>query len=391
MATLEKRGEWWTIRWTEPKPGGEGRRWRRHRVRTRRQAEKLRIEIEDAVRLDGAWVPAAARPEATRLTDAIQAFLEHSGRSNAPATTLRKSQMLKLLVRHLGDEARVDGLSYETLGEFHAWLRQPRTGRHLHGRGSETCRKIIGEVELLWRWAAQRQARGQFRGVPTPDSLDLQRAAAPEAQAPTWAEMDACIFAAKGWQRRLYVVLRCTGLRVGQVMRLRWDDLDLDEGVLRFRGELGKTKHERRGRRQPIAPVLLQELKTWEQRGEWLIDCPRRERIARARDAARAWQRAGVAEEKWAQPHHAFRKGWATGLQLAGVDKEAIEYMQGHQVGHLTGLATSRDRYLDPRALPLVEAVGQVPPIALMLPMGYPPDRENIVSSSNLGHIGGGP
>jgi len=370
MATLEKRGDWWTIRWTEPRPGGEGRRWRRHRVRTRRQAEKLRIEIEDAVRLEGAWVPAAARPQATAIADVIAAFLEHSGRSNAPSTTLRKGQMLKLLVRHLGPDARVDQLSYETLGGFHAWLRDPETGRHVHGRGPETCRKIIGEVELMWRWAAQRQARGQFRGVPTPDSLELQRAASPEAQAPTWAEMDACIHAARGWQKRLYIVLRCTGLRVGQAMRLTWDDIDLDKGVLRFRGELGKTRHERRGRRQPLAPVLLEELRRWERRSEWLVDCPRRERVARARDAARAWHRAGIPEEKWAQPHHAFRKGWATGLQLANVDKEAIEYMQGHKVGHLTGLASSRDRYLDPRALPLVEAVGRVPPIARMLPGG---------------------
>ncbi|MEM6927084.1 MAG: tyrosine-type recombinase/integrase [Myxococcota bacterium] len=370
MATLEKRGDWWTIRWTEPKPGGEGRRWRRHRVRTRRQAEKLRIEIEDAVRIEGSWVPAAARPLSTPLSEVIEAFLAHSDRSNAPSTTLRKRQMLKLLTRHLGDEARVDGLSYESLGGFHAWLRNPETGRHLHGRGPETCRKIIGEVELMWRWASIRQARGQFRGVPAPDSLDLKRAAAPEAQAPTWAEMDACIHAANGWQKRLYIVLRCTGLRVGQAMGLQWSDLDLDKGILRFRGELGKTKHERRGRRQPLAPVLLEPLREWDRRSEWIIECPRRERVARARDAARAWHRAGIPEEKWAQPHHAFRKGWATGLQLAGVDKEAIEYMQGHQVGHLTGLASSRDRYLDPRALPLVEAVGQVPPIARMLPGG---------------------
>jgi len=391
VATLEKRGEWWTIRWTEAGPGGGDRRWRRHRVRTRRQAEKLRIEIEDAVRLEGAWVPAAARPQATSIRDIVDAFLEHSGRSNASSTTLRKSQMLRILVRHFGQDARIDQLSYEALGAFHAWLKDPETGRHVHGRGPETCRKIVGEVELMWRWAAQRQARGQFRGVPTPDSLDLQRAAAPEAQAPTWAEMDACIHAARGWQKRLYTVLRCTGLRVGQAMQLQWDDLDLEMGILRFRSELGKTKHERRGRRQPIAPVLLAELRTWEPRSEWLIDCPRLERVARARDAARAWHRAGIAEEKWAQPHHSFRKGWATGLQLAGVDKEAIEYMQGHRVGHLTGLASSRDRYLDPRALPLVEAVNQVPPVAPMLPGGVFIDPTDAGESLITRRGGGGP
>lgn len=141
-------------------------------------------------------------------------------------------------------------------------------------------------------------------------------------------------------------------------MGLRWKDLRLDVPVpiLHVRPELGKSRQERRGRWVPIAPVLVAELGRLPRDGEFVIGCGRLERTARARDAARAWARGGVDPAVCEQPHHAFRAGFVSGLARLGADREAVEYLVGHSGG-------VRERYLDPDAIPLVQAVELVPEI----------------------------
>ena len=81
--------------------------------------------------------------------------------------------------------------------------------------------------------------------------------------------------------------------------------------------------------------------------------------MARARDFARAWQRAGVPIEVRKQPTHAFRKGFKSGLLALGGHPDAIDFLQGHVLGR-----GSRSRYIDPyTALPLKETVALVPTI----------------------------
>ena len=54
---------------------------------------------------------------------------------------------------------------------------------------------------------------------------------------------------------------RSTGLRVGQVLRLEWQDFDLDALRQHVRPELGKSRAEKAGRYIPAAPTLLPVLK----------------------------------------------------------------------------------------------------------------------------------
>ncbi len=279
-------------------------------------------------------------------------------RRRAPSTTRRYAQMLEGFRSWSGDVLVDEALSFEALSEYHAHLSQPETGRHLHARSAETVRKHLEAIELLWRWAWQRQARGTYHGVPQPDSLDLERQAAPHKLAPSWAQMDAMIEASDGWQHDLYLVLRFTGLRVAQALALRWEDvrLDLSPAQLRIRPELGKTKQERRGRWVPLAPAFVAILAGWGRREGYLVPCARKRREARARDAQRAWERAGVEPLVWEGcAHHAFRAGFQAELKAAGADTEAVEYLVGHSRGDV------RERYVGPDALPLVEAVALVP------------------------------
>jgi hypothetical protein len=176
--------------------------------------------------------------------------------------------------------------------------------------------------------------------------------------------MDACIAAAIGPQRRVAIVMRYTGLRVGQVMRLRWDDVDLEASTLRIRPELGKSRAESVGRTVPISAHLVREMAGWGLREGWLIPSFRqpgpRERTFRARDLGRAWERAGVRAEVWqGRPDHAFRKGFRSELRRAGGDSEAVEYLLGHRLGR-----GEEGTYTDPDALPLRATVDLIPDLS---------------------------
>ncbi len=227
-------------------------------------------------------------------------------------------------------------------------------------RARATCRKAVEVVQGAWAWAAEQD---EYDGmVPRPKKVRLPSLSSDPTVAPTWAEMDAVIAVASEGQQRLAVLLRFTGLRVQQVMGLRWEDLDLRKGTLTVRGELGKTKQERRGRVVPLSPLLIDELRSWGPGIGWIVPSRRkadgpRAREARARDMRRLWKRAGVRDEVWTgRPHHCFRKGFTSGLKRLRADDEAVEYLLGHSL-QLRGV------YTDPHALPLIDAVKLIPPI----------------------------
>ncbi|HJN76397.1 MAG TPA: site-specific integrase [Myxococcota bacterium] len=267
---------------------------------------------------------------------------------------------LRWLRGNVGDIPTLEDLSKRRLMAYYDALATG--GRHGRSRNLDTRRRMVQDVFQAWEWLDNQDEYEET--VPRPRRFDMRRQPQSPTLAPTWAEMAACVGATQGWHRRVGLVLYYTGLRVGQVMQLRWSDFDLDHAsgpLLTIRGELGKTKHERMGRVVPVSAHLVEELRTWERIEDWLIVSPRkrggaRERMFRARDMGRAWERAGVPQAFWKQrPDHAFRKGLISGLKREGADDEAVEQLVGHkQVGQ-------RATYIDPDALPMREAVRLIP------------------------------
>ncbi|OWJ89182.1 integrase [Pseudomonas sp. A46] len=69
--------------------------------------------------------------------------------------------------------------------------------------------------------------------------------------------------------RCLMLVLYCTGMRLGEAVRLSMDDIDLDQGVLMVRNS------KRRSRLVPIRDDLVNELRRYAQARQRLIDSNR--------------------------------------------------------------------------------------------------------------------
>lgn len=362
MASITERGGRFCVRWRDA--GGRGAKAHQITVSTRRRAEALAEEIERAIERDGVYEP--GRPSGpTALGVVLMDFISDSHRRHAEGTTTLFMRRLDMFRQWVGD-VPVSALSWQLLSDYHTHLQSPEArGRNVwRPRGPNTLHAHFQAVEGVWRWAWQRQARGVYHGVPQPDSLGLQHQPPPHRVAPTWAQMDAAIACARGWQRPFFVLMRCTGLRQRQALHLRWSDVDLDADppILHLRPELGKSRQERRGRYMPIAPVLVAEMAGWGVREGYVVPCDRASRVAIGRDGRRTWKRAGVPEEVWRGcPHHAFRAGFQSGLKRLRADTEAVRYLVGHS-------RDLREHYVGPDALPLVETVGLVPEI----------DRDNV-------------
>jgi integrase len=358
MASIDKRGKGYRVRWRDPDSGPRSRQCPDHRT-----AKRLQREIERAVAEGRRWEPDCT-PAVVGLEEILKAFITDSHRHNRPTTVDRYAYTLEMFRRWLKGQVgarraqKPSVLTQKLLGDWYDALGSGKwEGRE---RAAATCRKAIEVVQIAWRWA---YGQDEFDGlVPQPKTIRFPVVTSDPTVAPTWAEMDTVIAVANDGQRRLAMLLRFTGLRVQQAMGLRWDDIDIRGSTLTVRGELGKTKQERRGRVVPLSPFLLNELRTWERDSDWIVPSRRKQdgpraRKARARDMARLWKRAGIREEVWKRrPHHCFRKGFVTGLKDLRADNDAVEVLVGHSLG-LRGV------YTDNSAHHLRETIKLIPPI----------------------------
>jgi integrase len=361
VASIEKWKGGYRVRWRDP-----DRQCRSRTAPNLETARKLKRFVEEAVAQGVKWQPGGVG-EGTDLEEILRDYIRECVRMFRPATVRRYAcclEMLRTWMCATKKEMTPSTLSKALIADYYEYL--VKTGRHGRTRTPGSAQKIVAAVELFWRWAYEQEDYGET--IPRPRRLPFARQPRTPTVAPTWHEMDRCVAACSGWHRQLVILLRFTGLRVQQAMLLKWVDFDLTAATLRVRGELGKSSQERAGRIVSVSHHLAEELmamKPPQERTGFIVECGRkadgpRAREARARDMARAWKRAGVREEVWKQrPHHAFRKGFRSGLKRLGADDMAVEFLLGHSLG-IAGV------YTDPDAMPLRDAVDRIPPLTQM-------------------------
>ena len=112
-------------------------------------------------------------------------------------------------------------------------------------------------------------------------------------------------------------------------------------------------------------PLWPPEVATWGTRDGFLIPPTRRKtRVSPTPPITALWRLAGVPEAVWAppegrskgNPHHAFRKGFKTGLGVLGVSQDIRDFLVGHHRGV--------DEVYVSLAGPARGAVERIPPLA---------------------------
>ena len=176
-------------------------------------------------------------------------------------------------------------------------------------------------------------------------ALDRPSAQQSEARHLSVPEVRSLVAAADGWMRAAVLVLAVTGLRRGELLALRWADLDLGAGVLHVAATLTRTRSDglvrtpaktaRSRRSVPLAPVAVQALALHRNAlsaaplpsapvfpntvGGWM----------EPRNFTRAFQAVAEAAGVDATPH-TLRHSAATAMIAAGTPLTVVSDLLGH-------------------------------------------------------------
>lgn len=361
MATYSKRGRGYSVRWRDP--GGQNPR--RYQVPDLNTAKELAAEAAGCEARGVPWIPPKERVAAVSvqlLDDLAVAWLADKKRTAARATINAYTDNVERFIDFV--HARVGcrpTLAHFTRGEVQAFDRAMLD----RGLAVSTRRSRVAAVKTWAGWLEAEHPE-HFRAAPI-KAVAMPRAPEPSVLALSWGEVDATIAHMGGEGHVAATIARCTGLRRGEVVALRWRDLIPATGgglLLRIRSEI--TKGGRSGRVVPVAPVLADYLATHRKS---IDEAPLSDsRIVSIRDdsfgvmvasAIRAAVADGTCRADALSVHsstHLFRKAFITNLRRAKADADAVEHLVGHKLSGVRGC------YLDLDDL-MLAAVALVPPV----------------------------
>jgi integrase len=239
----------------------------------------------------------------------------------------------------LGRAATMDDLNNDCVSSLMAWSRA-------RGNSARTANKFRDQLLAIWRFACRR---GVLATWP-----DVEPEIEPQRTPLAWSETELRALArachqcagtidgiqASTWWLALHLVLWQTMERIGAVMALEWDHVDLDRGWVTFVAE-----HRKGGRADAVHKIgsdcvsLLRTMKRpsgkvfpwpweitylWRQYGELL-------------------KSAGLSTDRRSK-FHRMRRSAATHFKAAGQDPQ-------DRLGH-SDPRIMRQSYLDPRMLP---------------------------------------
>lgn len=148
-------------------------------------------------------------------------------------------------------------------------LRSVRTGKPLAGKTRLHIYRVLSE-------ALKRGVRWQLIERNPCEDVDAPRKNKPQIETLDAEQLQTVLEASRGgdWETAV-LILATTGMRRGEVLALRWSDIDLDAAALFVRRTLedvnGKVafkepKTDRSRRKVALAEVTVNALRTWRQR-----------------------------------------------------------------------------------------------------------------------------
>ncbi len=143
------------------------------------------------------------------------------------------------------------------------------------------------------------------------------------------------------WWKAFISVAVTTGMRRGELLALRWKDVDLESGTVWVRNYSGHTTKSRKNRVLALLPEVCGLVDRLERRGPQIFvreDGSSMDSTLN-QEFAKIVKRAGI---EWCTPHD-LRRTFVTQLAAAGVNEAVVQKLAGHAsidttVKHYTGV-----------------------------------------------------
>lgn len=270
-------------------------------------------------------------------------FIGLAEASNRPSEIHNKRKAGNYFLALFGAK-RLDEIGSRELEHFKAKLLKGDEDRQWKALKPKSARNYLYIIKRMLRVAKRFKLVAE---VPETDPIEVPP---PEFRFFTKEEGSKLVAAAdREWQCMLLVALR-TGLRVGELLGLRWQDVDLIGARINVRkaahkGKLGPPKTRSSIREVPLSDDALAALKRHRHLrafvfskadGSMFLDTEAR------RPLERACRKAGLPEVGW----HVLRHSFASQLVMAGAPLKAVSEL----LGHTTIQMTMRYAHLSPVA-----------------------------------------
>lgn len=323
--TCRREGGAWKARpnWTDAT--GQ-RHWRRVSERLKEDCERRVREIERGAGEEDAGT---RRPVMTVAEYAAE-WLDQVARAQAPGTRRAHGQSMARVLPHIGGK-RLDALTPRDLHALAACLER-------EGRLGERVRASTMTALATMLNAAVRQgliARSPGAGF-------RMRRPEPGSEGFTQDEVRRLADAAREEDTRTAVLLAAaTGLRLGELLGLRWEDIDLERGALRVvrsrshgvGGDVTGPPKTRSSRRTiPLGPATADMLRRHRERtgGDGWVWPGRRGEVLARKTLQHRFMRLREAAGVRPLPFHALRHSFATFMLESGVHPRVVQDMLGH-------------------------------------------------------------
>jgi site-specific recombinase XerD len=290
----------------------------------------LRRARQEGIRIEAKLQEGCYRaPErAPLLPDLVPQYLDYLKVEGRAATTLKRyTPELKRLVEFFTDHGakRVSDLSVKLVDEYRAWRveakAEPATIHH--------------ECVLIKQLANFAIRRGLITSSPL-STMKLKKPARTVQPVYTLEQVDAILaHSSKTW-RPVFEFLACTGLRIGELCWLTWNDIDEKNCFIHVRAKANWKPKDKEDRKIPVNDRLTALLKSLK-RGKGWVFCAKpgkkhpeggqqiRDRHALA-SLKTALRRAGIP----AGSLHTFRHFFVCHCLLNGVAPNVVAQWTGH-------------------------------------------------------------
>jgi integrase len=257
MASVRKRRWRGKSAWVVDYKDQHGKR-RLRTFATKKEADDFRITAGHEVR-QGVHT---ADSTSVTVAEAADLWLAHCKAEGLErSTTNQREQHIRL---HIGPFLGKQKLSRLTAPMVRAFLNDLRD----NGRSEAMRRKVLTNLKTILTHAQEAGlvAHNVARGIRWKAD---KRQQAEGVEIPTKDELRAIIEGAHNPWRPLLITAIFTGMRASELRGLRWEYVDLKEGVIRVRervdawGTFGPPKSKAGRRDIPLAPLVVNTLKAW--------------------------------------------------------------------------------------------------------------------------------
>ncbi len=325
-------GRWYFRKWVRLPDGKRVRVFgtpREYGLPNTKAATQEALARKVAALLSGQPVKVVTPHSGPTVSKFWEKFLEHSEAKNEASTVDSKKQIFRDHIEPTLGARPVRSIDYAAIEDLKHALLKPR--------GPLGAKTVNNVLTVLRRMLVIARKRGVLDEVPEVEWLKTDR---PEFDFFALDEAPRLVAASDGeWTTMILVALRC-GLRQGELIGLRWEDVDLVAGKLHVRQSIvrGKVKAPKNGkpREVPLSNEARAALKAHRHlRGEYVfcdLDGKYLTKGECKHPLWRACKKAGLRRVGW----HVLRHTFASHLAMRGVPLRTIMELMGHSTIAMT-------------------------------------------------------